>query len=290
MESNPEQDAISILSTVPLLQWKRTGDFVYSNAHVDMVSNDHSNLNAPEDHIKIHGLSSALHLQESAWSVDVGGTGVLQPVRVSLDIALDLGESSSADSLANSVDYSHIASLVQSICSDSKRIWSSGVTAYGLANEIVDACFTAAHRDVQCITVELELPKAILLSEKCGVKISRRCNGEKSQDDIFFIHKLPLTAIIGVLPHERKRKQPLVFDLSFKNVDGKKKSPEYSKKFDFGGVEQLVSDVSSLVGGRLYRSYVLSSSSRHRHVIRSRLWPLRSWTNALNFWTIKGGS
>lgn len=198
------------------------------------------------DHIKIYGLSSALHLHESAWAIDLTGAGDFQPVRVSLDITLDLSDSGSSDSLANSVDYSYVCSLVQNVCSDSKRVLPSHVTAYGLANEIVDACFTAIHRDVQCISVKLELPKAILLSEKCGVKISRRDNGENSQADVFFIQELPLTAIIGLLPHERNRKQPLNFKLSFENVDSKIKSPEYSRNFDFGAVEQLISDVSNL--------------------------------------------
>ncbi|KLO07834.1 Dihydropteroate synthase [Schizopora paradoxa] len=199
-------------------------------------------LSTSGDHIRIHGLSFSLPLQESAWSVDVTSKGVLQPVRVSLDVALDLSETGSSDNLTSSVDYSHISTVVQNICSESKRVWSTGVRAYDLANEIVDACFSATHRDVECISVELELPKAILLAESCGIKISRRCNSEKSQDDVFFIHRLPLTTIIGVLPHERKRKQPLIINLFFKNANGKKRLQEYSRRFDPGGIEQLISD------------------------------------------------
>ena len=104
------------------------------------------------------------------------------------------------------------------------------------------------------LSLDLTLPKAVLRASSASVHVSspQSDNGAKSiqlqvKTPRFRLNELPVHTIVGINPHERLHKQPVVLDLEFlynpqSKVEAEKPLPS-SFKFPFAQLEARISDV-----------------------------------------------
>ncbi|KAH8112282.1 Dihydropteroate synthase [Phellopilus nigrolimitatus] len=173
------------------------------------------------DHIKVHGISLTATLAESPWSsVDASKKPLLQPICISLDIHHDLRAAESSDDLIHSIDYSALCKSAQKASSQEAYLPESTeiapVTAYGLAERILEHCLSGVDLPISQLDVQLELPKAVLRAKNACVKISRHKDGSLAAKHRFLINDLPLHMYIGLHPHEHMDKQPQDLNKDFK--------------------------------------------------------------------------
>ncbi|THH01079.1 hypothetical protein EW145_g6981 [Phellinidium pouzarii] len=174
-----------------------------------------------DDHIKVHGLSLTAPLSESPWTtIDTSQKPVLQPIVISLDIHLDINAAGLSDDLTQSISYSDVCKSAQRACINEPSALAAAATAYGLTEGIIEQCLAGIHLQISQLDVELELPKATLRAKN------------------FLIRDLPLHTIIGIHPHERHEKQPVIVNIELFHA----KDLDRSFKFNFARLERYLSD------------------------------------------------
>lgn len=167
------------------------------------------------DHIKINGLSLIAPVSVSPWpTIDPPEKPVLQPIVVSLDILHDIIAAGTSDDLTQSVNYSEVSKIAQKVCSDSQPSYNSGgITALGLSDRILEQCLAGISLPIAELSVNLDLPKAVLRAKSAFVHISRKRDGSLSGKVKFGIKDLLVHTVVGINPQEREDKQPVLVNI-----------------------------------------------------------------------------
>lgn len=211
------------------------------------------------DHIRVQGLSLTASLSESPWTtVDPSKKPVFQPIIVGLDIHHDIKAAGSSDDLTKSISYSDVCKSAQSACLTVSPQFSGpgspakAVTAFELAERIIEHCLSGITLPILQLDVELELPKATLRAKSACVKISRFRNGSPAEKHRFLIKDLPVHTIVGIHPHERQDKQPVIINVEFSHA----MDLDENFKFDFARLERCLSDVRAVaIHSSFFRVY-----------------------------------
>lgn len=200
----------------------------------------HSVPDSGHDHIRVNGISLSSVLCESPWTSISEAKAVQQPVVAFLDIHYDIKIAGLTDDLSNSVDYSAACKSAQAACSSVDD--ANPPTAFGLAERILTRCAEGidARLPVKQVDVELRLPKTVLRAKYASVKLCKRPNGTFANPILFEVSDLLVHTIIGIHPHERIDKQPVIINLSFARAA----NTDDALKFKFASLEKYISDVS----------------------------------------------
>lgn len=91
---------------------------------------------------------------------------VLQEIRISLELFLDLQPAGISDRIEDTVSYSDIAKKALNIAETAQRL-----TVEALANDLAEMCLQDAR--VKKVRVQVEKPGAVRFSSSVGVEIER---------------------------------------------------------------------------------------------------------------------
>ena len=141
-----------------------------------------------------------------------------QSVILSLRIHIDIHQAAEADDVGKTVHYGDLRKAVTQTVSRTGGF----ETVRHLAVAIVHAALGHARLDGP-VELNLTLPEGSLLADGVGVSLqgTRQSSGDQNvpggiqitQQPVIFIRNLRLACILGVNPHERLEKQPVVINL-----------------------------------------------------------------------------
>lgn len=193
------------------------------------------------DHIKIHGISLTAPVSVSPWpSLDPPPKAIPQPILISLGILHDISVAGNSDDLTHSINYSEVSKLAYNSCIGSQSENSvSIVTAFGLADTILEWSLAGISQPIEELTVHLELPKAVLRADSASVYLSRYRSGALANKVKFAINNLIAHTVVGINPQEREEKQPVHVNVELSRAA----CPERGFHFAFAKLEQTLSRV-----------------------------------------------
>ncbi|KIJ64763.1 hypothetical protein HYDPIDRAFT_28125 [Hydnomerulius pinastri MD-312] len=153
-----------------------------------------------------------IHVNELLLTLAIleGTLARVQPVLISLAISHDIAMAASSDDLNYSINY---ASVCATLAEFLPRIHHVSLEA------LVDCLFDALFRnfaEVEEASVTVTQTKGPLQPATASLQATRRRDLTFMVPDQFILKGLKCSAIIGVEPYERTRKQPLFFDITLR--------------------------------------------------------------------------
>ena len=179
---------------------------------------------------------SIRHATDGVWLEDIQVSGVVgpdawhrsgrpQPIQISVKVPFDFEEAGITDDVNGTVNYGTLAKSILDLFKDQAVSFES-------IDDLVEAISKKALLEgVKAPSLELMviLPEALILAEGLGLATyviksfpppaideDTRLQGTGSK---LFVKDLRLNCIIGVNPHERLEKQPVVVNLEFWKFD-----------------------------------------------------------------------
>lgn len=150
-----------------------------------------------------------LPVGRDAWQRE----GKVQPVHITLrvDHVEAINQAAASDDVSETLDYGKLYKNIQRNLDNQKD--------YANILEVADQILLALKTPGTDLSLEIKLPKATLRAEGGFTYTSNRHGSPKTLDrhDSVSIRGIKCACIIGVNPHERRDKQILVIDLTFKS-------------------------------------------------------------------------
>ena len=174
--------------------------------------------------------------RDGVWLEDIQVSGVVgpdawhrsgrpQPIHISVKVPISYEEAGITDDLNGSIHYGRLAKSIMELFNDQAAPFAS-------LGELVEAISKKALLEfVQANSLELviNLPEALLLADGLGLSthVSKiepppgLDNESRLQSSglKLYVKDLRLNCIIGINPHERREKQPVVVNLEFWNFE-----------------------------------------------------------------------
>jgi len=159
------------------------------------------------DIIFLKDMQFMLSVGTDAWQ----RKGKTQPVHITVQVdqVKAINEAALSDDVSKTLDYGKLYKSIQHNLEGQKD--------YDNILEVAEQVLLAITAPGVDVTLEIDLPKATLRAEGgFGYTLKKTANPETSHD-VVCIRGIKCACIIGVNPHERRDKQILIIDLTFRS-------------------------------------------------------------------------
>jgi dihydroneopterin aldolase / 2-amino-4-hydroxy-6-hydroxymethyldihydropteridine diphosphokinase / dihydropteroate synthase len=185
-----------------------THSFIYYTAQLSLYRQAGSDRLKHSDALRINSLSLNVYFRDGSQWPSQAAAPILQPVKLSLTIARDLNKPAKTDDLADTLDYSSLASAL---------VDSSNNATFGSLEELVDEVFSRSFDkfvDIQDMSVRATKTKALLRGKAVTLSSFRSRGIHDHKESTFMLEDLEVSVIIGIHPEERIQKQMVRLNLT----------------------------------------------------------------------------
>ncbi|KAF1981928.1 FolB-domain-containing protein, partial [Aulographum hederae CBS 113979] len=181
-----------------------------------------------------------------------------QPASIDCRIRTSIAEAGKSDDVANTVNYGTLSKAIHKLAAYSKSFDDLKAFAEALCKTASETAGNDTHKDC-AVEVTVTLPQALILGEGFGIQLKQDKSGKEdalqTQSLHAFVRSLRVACVIGINPHERVEKQPVVLDLTFYEVKDAlfkeyatvvKRISDMIEQSSYGTLEALATNVARI--------------------------------------------